>query len=172
MELHLSTWRSGSSRPDWMAAAVSGLAAGAVLMVLELFWAASMGGDGPWRLPHMVAALVLGADWLETAAAQGYAFHAGVVAAALLVHYALGMLFGLALGALVSWWRLDSLLGRMEALGAAFGVLLYVVNFHGLAHGFPWFLDLRGGATLMAHLVFGICAALLYWKLARRRSDA
>lgn len=168
MELHLSTWRAGSTRPDWTAAAVSGLAAGAVLMVLELFWAASMGGDGPWRLPHMVAALVLGAGWLDAAAAQGYAFHAGVVAAALVVHYALGVLFGLALGALVSWLRLDSLLGRMEALGAAFGVMLYLVNFHLLAQVFPWFLELRGWATLMAHLVFGISAALLYWKLARR----
>lgn len=168
MELHLSTWRAGSTRPDWTAAAVSGLAAGAVLMVLELFWAASMGGDGPWRLPHMVAALILGAGWLDAAAAQGYAFHAGVVTAALVVHYALGVLFGLALGVLVSWLRLDSLLGRMEALGAAFGVMLYLVNFHLMAQFFPWFLELRGWATLMAHLVFGISAALLYWKLARR----
>ncbi|MFN3297178.1 hypothetical protein [Caldimonas sp.] len=85
-----------------------------------------------------------------------------------MVHYALGVLFGLALGALVSWLRLDSLLGRMEALGAAFGVMLYLVNFHLLAQVFPWFLELRGWATLMAHLVFGISAALLYWKLARR----
>jgi hypothetical protein len=27
---------------------------------------------------------------------------------------------------------------------------------------------LRGWATLVAHLVFGVSAALLYWKLARR----
>lgn len=168
MELHLSTWRAGSARPDWTAAAVAGLAAGAVLMVLELFWAASMGDDGPWRLPHMVAAIVLGAGWLETAAARGYAFHAGVVAAALVVHYTLGVVFGLALGLLVSWLRLDGLLARMEALGAGFGVVLYLFNFHVMAQVFPWFAELQGGATLMAHLVFGISAALLYWKLARR----
>jgi ribose/xylose/arabinose/galactoside ABC-type transport system permease subunit len=168
MELHLSTWRAGSTRPDWTAAAVAGLAAGAVLMVLELFWAASMGGDGPWRLPHMVAAIILGSGWLESAAAGGYAFHAGVVAAALAVHYALGVAFGLLLGLLVSWLRLDTLLGRMEALGAVFGVLLYLLNFHLMAQIFPWFAELQGGATLTAHLVFGISAALLYWKLARR----
>jgi hypothetical protein len=33
---------------------------------------------------------------------------------------------------------------------------------------FPWLAEMRGWATLAAHLVFGIVAALLYRRLERR----
>ena len=55
-----------------------------------------------------------------------------------------------------------------KLIGAVFGLLLYLINFHLLTQVFPWFRELRGWITLTAHLVFGISAALLYWKLARR----
>ena len=32
---------------------------------------------------------------------------------------------------------------------------------------FPWLADLRGGDTLAAHALFGVVAALLYWRLKR-----
>ena len=31
----------------------------------------------------------------------------------------------------------------------------------------PWFIEMRGWATFLAHLVFGLVAALLYWRLRR-----
>jgi hypothetical protein len=168
MELHLPAWRGRSARPDWTAAAVSGFAAGAVLMVLELFWAATMSNDGPWRIPGMVAAIVTG----EAVPMAGpSAFDAGTVALALVVHYALGVVFGLVLGMLVAGFHAEASLGGMQTLGAAFGVALYLLNFHGLTVWFPWFAELRGGATLLAHMIFGITAAVLYWQLARRDQD-
>jgi hypothetical protein len=48
-----------------------------------------------------------------------------------------------------------------------FGLALYLVNFYLLADFFPWFIDMRGGVTLLAHLIFGMLAAGVYWKLEK-----
>lgn len=165
MELHLPAWRGAHARPDWVAAAVSGFAAGAVLMVLELFWAATTTDEGPWRIPQLVAAILTAEP---PAAGAPAVFSAFTVAIALAVHYALGIVFGVVLGVLVSWFHSEASLGAMQTIGAVFGLVLYLFNFHVMSQVFPWFAELRGGATMMAHLVFGIAAAVLYWKLARR----
>jgi len=145
------------------------LAAGAVLMVLELFWAATMHTAGPWRIPHMVAAIVMGSDLVM---AQSFAFSVGVVAVALLTHYVLGIAFGLLLGFIIAGFHYEASAGMMQVFGVGFGVALYVLNFYGMSQFFPWFAELRGWSTLIAHLVFGITASLLYWKLARPGADS
>jgi hypothetical protein len=33
--------------------------------------------------------------------------------------------------------------------------------------GMPWFIEMRGWATFLAHLMFGFAAAVLYWRLRR-----
>lgn len=164
MELQLHRART-VRHVDWQAAAVAGFAAGAVLMVLELFWASALGSGGPWQISYMVAALVMGPGILHSAAP---AFDVGVVAVALITHYLLGIVFGLVLGALIGALPRETGVGRAEWIGAAFGIVLYAINFYVLAQLFPWFAELRGWSTLIAHLVFGIVAALLYWKLARQ----
>ena len=55
--------------------------------------------------------------------------------------------------------------------GATLGAGLYLVNFELLAGLFPWLTALRGADTLAAHVVFGIVAALLYWRLKRTASE-
>lgn len=50
---------------------------------------------------------------------------------------------------------------------AAFGALLYLVNFHAMTAWMPWFIEMRGWATFVAHLMFGLAAAVLYWRLRR-----
>ena len=57
-------------------------------------------------------------------------------------------------------------------VGAIFGFVIYIVNFHVLTRVFPWFAESRGMATLLAHLVFGMSAAFLYWRLERRELAA
>ena len=170
MELHLHLphyWRH--HRTDWVAAAVSGLAAGAVLMLVELLWAALVSGDSPWRTSHAIAAIALGSDALQSAG-----FGLGVVSLALALHYLLGVAFGLLLGwaiapFLADWgdesWSLCALFGTL------FGALLYLLNFYGMAQIFPWFAALRGAPAFVAHLIFGASAALIYWKLERRSMD-
>lgn len=169
MELRLQAHAWEWHAPDWRAAAVAGFAAGAVLMVLELVWAASMSAEGPWRIPHLVAALVMGPGLLGQAT---QAFDLGVVSAALVTHYVLGIAFGLALGALIAGFRCDTSPGGVQLIGACFGLALYLFNFHLLTYALPWFTELRGWGTLLAHLVFGVVAAVLYWKLARPAADA
>jgi hypothetical protein len=146
--------------PDWKVAAVSGFVAGAVLMVLELLWAMMTGDGNPWRASHMVAAIVMGPDVLQSAG-----FSLPIVIVALITHYVLGIAFGLFLAGIVAPYRLDSSIGLVLLTGAAFGLALYLFNFHGMVRVFEWFAEVRGVATLIAHLIFGMVAAALYWKL-------
>jgi len=164
MEHPLHLHHGAMRRPDWVAGAVAGLVGGAVLMVLELLWTAATNDAGPWRSSQLVAALVLGP---EVTHGSGHVFALKIVAVALATHYALGVLFGIVLGAVATWLNLERDLWRMAAIGAAFGALLYLLDFHGMALRFPWIVEMRGAATLFAHIVFGTTAALLYRRFAR-----
>ncbi|HSV46857.1 MAG TPA: hypothetical protein VLJ58_13805 [Ramlibacter sp.] len=164
MDTHLGLrawkWRA----TDWAAAAVSGFAAGAVLMVLDLVWSTIFSPDGPWRTSHMIAPIFTGADSVPT---SGYQFSIGVVAIALATHYVLGIVFGLVIAALLVQFKLDSLPGMALVAGASMGFALYLINFDLLVGFFPWLVNMRGVETIAAHVVFGVVAALLYCRLKR-----
>lgn len=166
LELHAHRWTQRS--PDWAAAAVAGFAAGAILMVIELAWAATLSDAGTWRIPQLVAALVLGPGSLQV---PGGSFSIPVVALALAIHYALGIAFGLVLGYVISGFHWETSMTVMQLFGLGVGALLYVFNFYVLTQLAPWFAELRGWPTFLAHLVFGLSTALLYWRLARRGVD-
>jgi hypothetical protein len=160
MDLHLNLQRWENHRPDWVAGAAAGFAAGAVLMVLELLWAASFGEAGPWRTSNLIAAMVLGPDL-----AQSSVHSLGAVGVALVIHYLLGAFFGIVLAVVIAGIHRESNLFSIETLGIVFGAGLYLLNFHGMTQAFPWIAELRGWATFIAHLTFGLAAALLYWRL-------
>lgn len=150
--------------PNWLVAAVAGFAAGAVLMVLDLLWSAVVEGGGPWKTSHMIAPIILGPEILQS---PSFTFNFSVVAVALATHYVVGILFGLVLAAIMAPLNLDSSLPKALMTGAVFGSALYLLNFFVMSNWFPWLADLRGWATVAAHLVFGTVAAFLYWKLQR-----
>lgn len=160
MELHMHTHRWEQRSPDWTVAAVSGFAAGAVLMVLELLWSTVLMGASPWETSHMVAAIVMGRDTL-----QGVDFNLMIVAIALITHYALGIVFALILSTLIVSFRFDSSLAMVLLSGAVFGVVMYLFNFYGMVQFFSWFAEMRSWATIVAHVIFGVLVAALYWKL-------
>lgn len=163
MDQRLNLRRWDTHRPDWVAAVVAGLAAGAVLMVLELLWVTSFGGTGrPWRTSNLIAAMVLGPEL-----AQSSAYSLGAVGVALVVHYVLGAVFGVVLALVITGIHREASLFSIETVGILFGAGLYLLNFHGMSAAFPWVAELRGWATFIAHLVFGFTAALLYWRLRR-----
>ena len=163
MELHMQSHRWAPQVPNWPAAAVAGFTAGAVMMVLELLWAALVVGASPWTISHMLAAIVMGPDVL-----QSTDFSFNIVALALATHYVLGIVFGIILSAIIASFHFDSSASMVLLIGAAFGLVLYLFNFYGMVRFFPWFADLRGWPTLATHLAFGMTAALMYWKLEPR----
>lgn len=160
MELHMHSHRWEQRMPDWTVAAVSGFAAGAALMVLELLWSSIIMGTNPWAMSHMVAAIVLGPDAL-----QSTDFGLEIVAAALVTHYVLGIILGLILAAIVVPFHFDSSMGMALLAGAVFGLAVYLFNFYGMVRFFPWFAEIRGLATLAAHVIFGMVLSVMYWKL-------
>jgi len=162
MELHLQSHHWQARWPDWAAAAVAGFGAGGVLMLLELAWAAFISGDDPWQTSRMIAAMAMGADTLQP---TGYSMTVLVVA--LLVHYALGVVFGVLLAAIMAPFKLDSSSAMALTAGGVFGLLLYVLNFYGMTGVYTWFVELRGWPTAIAHVVFGMAAAYIYLKLER-----
>jgi hypothetical protein len=163
MDLHLRGPHL-ASRPDWAAAVVAGFVGGAVLMVLEMLWAFSITGGSSWSTSHMIAGILMGPD-----VAGGSSFDVVVVAVALFTHYLLGILFGLILAAIIAPYHLDSGAGMALVVGAVAGFVLYLINFHGMTAFFPWFAKMRGGETMIAHMIFGMATAWAYLYLERRQ---
>ena len=166
MDLRLLLQGRVSRDIDWFAAGVAGFAAGAVMMVLELTWAASMGDVGPWRITQLTAALVMGSE--ETLRAPTSQFNFTVAAVALATHYALGILSGFVVAWILTAIHRVGKLGVAEAVGGAFGAFVYFMNFHVLTAWAPWFGEMRGWGTFVLHLIFGVVAAMLYTGLSRR----
>jgi amino acid permease len=76
------------------------------------------------------------------------------------------------LGFIVAGFHYDTGPAVLALAGLLFGVLLYLFSFHLVAtQAFRWLIELRGWPTFIAHLVFGVTASLLYWKLAKRLPD-
>ncbi|QRX82899.1 hypothetical protein [Glaciimonas sp. PAMC28666] len=162
MELHMHTHHLESRAPDWMAAVVAGFVSGAVVMVLELLWSALIGRSSPWAISHMVSAIVMGPDVLQSSD-----FSVAVVATALVTHYVLGIVFGLVLCGIIAPFHFDSSRAMILATGAVFGLLLYAFNFYGMSRIFIWFTDMRGWPALITHVIFGMVSAGAYWTLER-----
>jgi len=166
LELQQHLRRGPGRDVDWFAAGVAGFVAGAVMMVLELAWAASMVDIGPWRVTQLTAALTMGSE--ATLRAPAGQFNLAVVAVALATHYALGIFSGLVLAWILAAIHRFGNLGVAEAVGGAFGALIYLVNFHILTAWAPWFAELRGWGTFILHVIFGLVTAVGYTWLSRR----
>lgn len=162
MELHMHSHRWEQRSPDWTVAAVSGFAAGAVLMVLELLWSTIIMNASPWETSHMVAAIVMGQDAL-----QSTDFNLMIVAVALITHYVLGIVLALILSTVIVSFHFDSSAGMALLVGAIFGLLVYLFNFYGMVRFFSWFSEMRGWAAIAGHAIFGMVVASMYWKLGR-----
>jgi len=167
MELHMHSHHYVRRTPDWPAAAVAGLCAGALLMVVELFWSSMVVGVNPWGTTRMIAAIVMGPDVLQTSL-----FSVPTVAAALVIHFALGAVLGMILAAIIAPFQLDSSVGMALLAGAVFGAVVYLINFHVMTRFFTWFVDARGWHTVVGHLMFGMAMALCYWWFEREERAA
>lgn len=142
---------------DGSAAIWAGIVAGAVFLLLEMVMVPIFLGGSAWDPPRMIAAIVLGPDVLPAPdAAVGIS--ADVLLAAGVVHFALSLLYALAVAWIVDRWPL----GASIAAGAIFGVALYLVNFYGFTALFPWFAMARNWVGMVAHIAFGAVAGAVY----------
>jgi hypothetical protein len=148
---------------DWRAAVYAGIAAGVVATWAELllWWLFAMPLPAIlYRDARLAAAMVMGPRVLPPPAS----FDAAVMAAATVIHFVLSVVYAVVLAPLITRRAWPAALG----LGAAFGLVLFVVNMYGFTWLFPWFSATRDGITLASHGVFGATAAFCYWGLSRR----
>ncbi len=146
------------SGPNWKAAVLAGLIAAVVFMMMEMALVAATGGS-PWGPPRMIAAMVLGKEALPPPAT----FDPMIMMVAMGIHGVLSVL--LALLFVLAASRLNLVLSLV--LGAVFGLVIYLVNFHGFTALFPWFAMARGAVSIMSHIMFGVVLALAYKLMAR-----
>ncbi len=135
----LSRTETGRS-PHWVSATYAGLTAALVFVVLEMIMVPLFAGDSPWAPIRMIGAIILGRDVLPPPAT----FNLGVTLAALVVHFVLGVILA---------WILALLIFRLNIwpaiiVGAAFGLVVYWINFYGFTAAFPWFEAARNWITI------------------------
>nr|WP_249170142.1 sodium:proline symporter [Burkholderia vietnamiensis] len=162
-----------ASRHTWQATHVNRLrpvpilyaacAAALASTVIELLLWPLAGDDALRNLlrdARLTAAIALGRTALRSSAG----FDPTIMGVATLVHAALSLAYAAMLAALVR----NLSRGAALCAGTVFGLVLYGVNLYAFTAVFPWFAQVRGAITLVAHLVFGASAAGVYCALRRR----
>ena len=138
--------------------ALADVIAGAVFMMMEMGLVALSGGS-PWGPPRMIAAIVMGEGVLPPPAS----FDLMIVMVAMVVHFMLSIIIGLAFAFLAG--RFSLLMA--VAVGAGIGLALYLVNFYGMTAFFPWFAMARNMISVISHIAFGMVLGLSYRALAK-----
>lgn len=147
-------------RVDWKAAILAGLIAGVVFLMIEMMLLA-LTGESTWGPPRMMAAMVMGESVLPPPAT----FDAIIMMVAMVVHFILSILLAVLCAWVLSLWHLSA--GTAIALGAAIGLLVYLVNFYLVAAIlFPWFAMARNWISIVSHVGFGAVLAWAYLILA------
>ena len=148
---------------DGRAAVWAGVAAGVGSALAQvLLWLAFTDAfpHALFRDARLTAAILLGQGVLPPPPT----FDAVIMLISALIHFALSIVYGLAL----AWVLVRAAVGASLLIGALFGLALYAVNLYGFTVLFPWFAQVRDWITITAHLVFGVTAAGVYRWLERR----
>jgi Na+/proline symporter len=111
----------------------------------------------PFAMLQATAAIILG----PRAASPSARFEVPEAILALVVHFVLSILFATLL--FLFLFRVRRF-GRIltAGVGVAFGVALYLVDFHLFSVAFPWFKPLRGLLELTSHALFGLVVSLVF----------
>jgi hypothetical protein len=138
---------------DWSAALWAGVISGVVFLLANLLLAGLTLGS-PWIVLRILASIVLGSGVLP----PPVTFDLGIAIVALLVNFALSILFTGIIALIIHRWGLIvGLLG-----GAVLGLALYAINFYTFSFLFPWFFPFRSWMMVVSHLIFGAVAGGTY----------
>jgi len=132
-------------------------------MMLEMLLVPVFLGGSPWGPPRMIAAIGMGQGVLTPP--DTFALVPMLVAMA--IHFMLSMVLAVLLALIVS--RMG--MGMAVLVGAAFGLVVYLVNFYALTAFFPWFAMARNWVSIFAHVMFGAVAAWSYMWLQNPRGQ-
>lgn len=166
LDAHLVGFRYGEvpcasvSRLDWVAAGLAGVVAGVVAtcVQLALWWMANLPVTVMLlRDSRLAAAIVLGPEVLPPPTT----FDWTVMLAATVLHFALSIIYGLAMAPLITASR--HMAGIL--MGSLFGLALFGLNMYGFTMLFPWFALSRDWITAAAHVAFGISCTLAFHAL-------
>lgn len=148
--------------PDPVAGVLCGMMAGAAYLVAQTSFSVAVQGGSPWAPLQRIAAILLGGD-----AAPPSEFSFTMVGMALLIHFALAIVYG----RVVDWAVGGGSLVQGAWRGAAVGAALYVIDFLLLAPLlFPWFEQSSRLVTATDHLLFGAVAGVCCVLIRRRRA--
>jgi ABC-type sulfate transport system permease subunit len=153
---------------DWRAAALAGVIAGLVFLMLEMVLVWMVQGQSPWGPPHMIAAMVLGSEVLPSMGTWA-PFDLKIVLSAMAIHFPMAIVYGL-----VGAWLMHRFdwVGAMM-IGAALGLAAYIVNFYLIAPmAFPWFEMGRNWIGAFSHIMFGLTLGVAYIWLRKTNVSA
>ena len=159
--------RAFSKREVWVGVG-AGLVAGVVFAIWQIAVAISAGASPvlPFR---MFASLWFGELALDPTRSDAGRYY-DVVIIGSIVHLSIAALAGIGFAALDSAVSRRASLTARAALGAAYGVAMWLVNFQLLARVvYPWFLAESQLAQVALHaLAFGVPLGLMYAALEER----
>ena len=158
--------RQAHSQPyapfSWSAALWASVIAGLVFAMLDIGANWALRGISPWVMLRMIGAIVLGPNALS----PPDTFDARVMLVAILVHFALSILYGTFLALVIP--KVDATVGIL--VGGLYGLALYYINFYGFNIFSPWFAGMRDWLSIASHFVFGAVLACAYAAINARHS--
>jgi hypothetical protein len=146
------------------AALWAAMIAGAVFMMLEMIMVPVFMGGSPWGPPRMIAAIGMGKGVLPPPAT----FDGGIMMVAMLIHFGLSVILAFLFAYIFVFIARGRTVGMATMIGAAFGLVVYVVNFYGMTVVFPWFAMARGWIGIFAHVMYGAVLGLVYTSIAQK----
>jgi hypothetical protein len=144
----------------WGKGAIAGLIAGALSITVEMALMKASGRGNVWAPMRLSASITMG-SW---AAADSTPFTFDIFFLGIMMHAVLSILCAVVLGMLIH--KLKPPTATM--VGAGFGLLIYLFEFHGLTILYPWVALWRNWIFVVGQLIFGISAAWIYIHLHMR----
>ena len=155
------TRRARKRITHWGKGAFAGVIGGALFITVEMFLIQAFGGGSIWDPVRLSASITLG----NRAVAVSTPFTFDIFFVGMLMHFVLSILYAVILGLLIRKLKPAAAL----AVGAVFGLVLYLFHFYGLAAFYPWVAGWRNWIVIVSHLIFGISTAWIFSHLHRRQ---
>lgn len=139
---------------DWKAASWSGLIAGFIFYLLNIFIVPIFLGGNMWVIVRLFASVFLGESILAPPA--------NFDLTALLISITANLILSLGFTYLIAFilHQFGLIVGILG--GAIFGVAIYLINFYSLSYFYPWFFAMGSWIFVLTHIFFGAIAGGIY----------